>query len=152
MTAKPSVNVFCRNCNVSSPRELFELARPSRLSCLICGEPIKSDVVRAADGPPVWLWTWAGECFGYREGDNLWTHDGKHAGKFHGGDEVYDSHGRYVGEVADIHRLIADSAKNWKWMPSFMPLAKRIPREFHASRPPLPMCDDHKDFPSPNCF
>ncbi len=24
-----------------------------------------------------WLWTWGGTSFGYRDGDNLWTHDGR---------------------------------------------------------------------------
>lgn len=35
-----------------------------------------------------WLWTWGGESFGYRDGDNLWTHTGQHVGRFHG-DEVF---------------------------------------------------------------
>ncbi len=30
------------------------------------------------------LWTWSGKSFGYREGDELWTHDGNHAGRFDG--------------------------------------------------------------------
>src|SRR5262245_30252729 len=107
MTAKPHVNVFCRKCKVGSPRELFELARPS-LTCLVCGAPVKSDVIRPADRPPIWLGTWAGECFGSREGDELWSHSGTHAGRFHGWEEVYDSHGRYLGEMADVQRLIAD--------------------------------------------
>ncbi|HKD79551.1 MAG TPA: hypothetical protein VKH81_07640 [Candidatus Angelobacter sp.] len=43
-----------------------------------------------------WFWTWGGECFGYRRGDNLFTHNGDHAGKFHD-DEVYGADGRYFG-------------------------------------------------------
>jgi len=35
--------------------------------------------------------------FGHRDGDNLWTHDGHHVGKFYG-DEVYGCDGRYLGE------------------------------------------------------
>jgi len=35
-----------------------------------------------------WFWTWGGECFGYRSGDRLFTHDGVEAGQFDG-DEVY---------------------------------------------------------------
>jgi hypothetical protein len=31
-----------------------------------------------------WLWTWGGTCFGYRDGDDLWTHGGKHVGRFEG--------------------------------------------------------------------
>jgi hypothetical protein len=28
------------------------------------------------------LWTWSGKCFGYRDGDDLWTHDGLHVSPF----------------------------------------------------------------------
>jgi len=34
------------------------------------------------------LWTWSGHDFGSREGDELWTHDGRHVGHFYG-TEVY---------------------------------------------------------------
>ena len=34
---KKIMSVRCPVCNVSSPRELLELARPSGQSCLICG-------------------------------------------------------------------------------------------------------------------
>ena len=32
----------------------------------------------------VWLWTWGGECFGYRSEDRLFTYQGRQAGKFYG--------------------------------------------------------------------
>jgi hypothetical protein len=35
--SKKTMSVHCPVCNVSSPRELSELARPSGQSCLICG-------------------------------------------------------------------------------------------------------------------
>ena len=35
--AKKTMSVHCPVCNVSSPRDLAELARPSGQSCLICG-------------------------------------------------------------------------------------------------------------------
>jgi hypothetical protein len=38
-----------------------------------------------------WLWTWGGICFGYRDGEDLWTYDGHHVGKFHA-DEVIRAH------------------------------------------------------------
>ncbi|MGV1046845.1 4-fold beta flower protein [Limnohabitans sp.] len=41
-----------------------------------------------------WVWTWGGEFFGYFEGDNLWTYDGKHIGKIQNG-LIYDKNGRY---------------------------------------------------------
>jgi hypothetical protein len=34
-----------------------------------------------------WFWTWGGKCFGYRDGNDLWIHDGHHVGRFDG-DEV----------------------------------------------------------------
>ena len=34
---KKTMSVHCPVCNVSSPRDLSELARPSGQSCLICG-------------------------------------------------------------------------------------------------------------------
>jgi hypothetical protein len=43
---------------------------------------------RLVEATMQWLWTWGGVSFGYREGDNLWTHDGRHVGRFHG-IEVY---------------------------------------------------------------
>jgi len=39
-----------------------------------------------------WLWTWGGASFGYKDGDDLWTHDGRHVGRFHG-----DGYVMYVG-------------------------------------------------------
>ena len=35
--SKKTMSVHCPVCNVSSPRDLSELARPSGESCLICG-------------------------------------------------------------------------------------------------------------------
>lgn len=29
-----------------------------------------------------WLWNWGGECFGYREGDSLFTYFGHEVGRF----------------------------------------------------------------------
>ncbi|HLH51034.1 MAG TPA: hypothetical protein VKV96_16970 [Roseiarcus sp.] len=29
-----------------------------------------------------WLWTWGGTSFGYRDGDDLWTHDGRDVAGF----------------------------------------------------------------------
>ena len=35
--SKKTMSVHCRACNVSSPRDLSELTRPSGETCLICG-------------------------------------------------------------------------------------------------------------------
>lgn len=59
-----------------------------------------------------WLWTWGGTSFGYRKGDDLFTHDGKHVGRFHG-DDIHGRNGRYIGELRGGNRLITQrSGKN----------------------------------------
>jgi hypothetical protein len=57
-----------------------------------------------------WLFKWGGECFGYRDNDNLRTHDGRHVGKFHG-DEIYGPDGQYLGEITSEPRLISNKSK-----------------------------------------
>ena len=52
-----------------------------------------------------WFWNWGGECFGYRDGDSLFTYFGREAGRFDG-EEIYGSNGRYLGEVVSDNRLI----------------------------------------------
>lgn len=62
-----------------------------------------------------WVWTWGGQCFGYRDGDHLWTHDGRHVGRFDG-DQVYGrGDGSYLGVVMSNDRLITNtSKKSWR--------------------------------------
>jgi hypothetical protein len=45
-----------------------------------------------------WLWNWGGKCFGYRDGESLFTYFGMEAGRFDG-EEIHGSNGRYLGEV-----------------------------------------------------
>jgi hypothetical protein len=60
-----------------------------------------------------WLWNWGGECFGYREGDSLFTYFGKEIGRFDG-EEIFGNNGRYLGEVMSDNRLITSrSKKSW---------------------------------------
>jgi hypothetical protein len=40
-----------------------------------------------------WFWNWGGECFGYRDGESLFTYFGKEIGRFDG-EEVYGSNDR----------------------------------------------------------
>ena len=47
-----------------------------------------------------WIWTLGGTCFGYRDGDKLWDHEGHNVGTFQG-DEVYGLDGHYLGEIKD---------------------------------------------------
>lgn len=61
-----------------------------------------------------WFWTWADECFGYRNGDSLFTYLGLEVLKFNG-DKIYGSDKRYLGEVKNDNRLITSrSKKNWR--------------------------------------
>ena len=73
-----------------------------------------------------WLWTWGGECFGYRRDDRLFTHKGLQVGKFYG-DEVYGSDGRYLGEVKG-DRLITETSRKGATSSSFSPKGNCIAR------------------------
>jgi hypothetical protein len=56
----------------------------------------------------------AAKCFGYRDGDNLWTSNRKHVGRFHG-DAIYGSDERYLGERHNQNRLIVHRSKSaWR--------------------------------------
>ena len=101
--------------------------------------------------PMMWLWTWGGECFGYREGDYLWTYLGKHAGCFHG-DEVYASNGWDLGEIKQGNRLVVDRSKSGQLKPQFAQAIDRLtcPRNDHY--PALTLYLGHKDFLSPDRF
>ena len=60
-----------------------------------------------------WLFTWGGRCFGYKREDNLWTHDGKHIGKFYD-DEIYNPSGNYLGELMNGRLITNLSKKSYK--------------------------------------
>jgi len=77
-----------------------------------------------------WIWTWGGTCFGYRDGDKLWDHEGRHVGVFQG-DEVYGLDGRHLGEIKD-NLLIIDQSKKPRWRIALAPYAKRAGRSKHA--------------------
>jgi hypothetical protein len=49
-----------------------------------------------------WFWNWGGECFGYRDGESLFTYFGREAGRFDG-EEIYGSNGRYLAEVRRLY-------------------------------------------------
>ena len=100
--------------------------------------------------PMDWLWTWGGECFGYRRDDRLFTHNGLQAGKFYG-DEVYGSDGRYLGEVKNGNRLIAHSAKKG-WMKSSFGPVQGGSYARYANYAGHAMYAGYEDFPSPDDF
>ena len=52
------------------------------------------------------LWTWGGDYFGFRDGQNLWTHEGRHVGRFRR-DEVFRPDGLYMGDLVKLLRIIS---------------------------------------------
>lgn len=67
-----------------------------------------------------WFWTWGGECFGYRNGDSLFTYFGREAGRFDG-EEIYGRDGRYLGEIRNNNRLITKVSRKNRVRGSFAP-------------------------------
>jgi hypothetical protein len=87
------------------------------------------------------LWTWGGEYFGYRVGDQLFTYHGIQAGRFDG-DEVYGSDGCYLGEIKSDSRLISPhSKKGWRHS-GFAPVRSGASGRYCS----------YADFPSPEEF
>ncbi len=72
-----------------------------------------------------WLWTWGGRSFGYRQQDNLWTHNGEHVGRFYE-EEVYGTEGRYLGELRKGNRLITMMSKRNRRRAAFRPYMDRV--------------------------
>ena len=96
-----------------------------------------------------WLWTWGGRFFGYREGDVLRTYDGRHVGRFEG-NEVYDRHGHYLGEIIrEENRLIRNRSKA-KRTSSFTPVAKASPAKKLVDFGEFTPFEGYEDFPAPN--
>lgn len=93
------------------------------------------------------LWTWSGEYFGFREGSDLWTHNGHHVGRFRKESEVYGPNGLYLGDL--IHgRLVVDWHKTARRASSFTPYINKVPRQVFADREPFDVEIGFKDFPS----
>ncbi len=95
-----------------------------------------------------WLWTWGGISFGYREGDELRTHDGRHVGHF-SGDDVYGPDGRYLGEIMSDDRLIAKISKKSIRGASFAQYASNVGYVRYADYVGYVMYAGYEDFPSP---
>ena len=96
------------------------------------------------------FWTWGGIYFGYSNENNLFTHNGKCIGSIQDG-YVFDTRGRYLGEVIDNNRLISDRSKsNLMGQPCTNAAgAPYLPYMNYAGNA---MYAGYKDFPSPNNF
>src|SRR5277367_5010314 len=62
-----------------------------------------------------------------RDGDELWTYDGRHVGHFHG-HQVFASDGRYLGELRGDDRLITRTRKPLRSRGKFTPIPARPAR------------------------
>jgi hypothetical protein len=98
-----------------------------------------------------WLWTWGGTSFGYRDGGNLWTHDGRNVGRFYE-DEVYGPDGSYLGELRNKNRLITHTSKKHRRKPSFSPLSRRVGYVPYVDYVGYVMYVGYEDFPGPKKF
>ncbi|TDI92974.1 MAG: response regulator [Chloroflexi bacterium] len=116
------------------------------------GQTIELD---AADGPGTPespfagdLWTWSGDYFGFRDGQNLWTYEGRHVGRFRR-DEIFRPDGLYMGDLVD-GRLVVDWHKTARRASSFTPSENRGGHTHFADREPFDMMLGYKDFPGPD--
>jgi hypothetical protein len=94
------------------------------------------------------LWTWNGAYFGYRDGDELRTYDGRHVGCF-SHDDVYGIDGHYLGEVLGT-RLITNLAKKSQLYTTFTPQMKRMARIKRKNQTNRLMLIGYEDFPKPD--
>ena len=96
-----------------------------------------------------WLWTWGGVSFGYREGGQLWTHDGRHVGRFDG-DEIFGTGGGYLGELQNGNRLITSLSKKGRQGYAFTPHASRVGFVPYVDYLGYVMYVGFEDFPTPD--
>lgn len=98
-----------------------------------------------------WVWTWGGICFGYLEGENLWTIEGKHVGKLRR-DVIFGADGHYLGELRNGNRLITHVAKQNQANAPFVPYTSKPSSAQYANCAALEMDGGYEDFPSPERF
>jgi len=91
------------------------------------------------------LWTWSGNYFGFREGDDLWTYRGQHVGRFRGND-VFAADGRYLGEM-DGARLLAKTANKGLRGDPFAPPPPRSMVRALAGQSTNTLYPGYQDFP-----
>jgi hypothetical protein len=94
------------------------------------------------------FWNWSGQYVGYRLSDDLFWYDGRQAGYFAEGDEVYGCNGGYLGEVRGGNRLITNLKKKAWTRGSLIPrLLRSSPG--HTDLNAKEMLVGFEDFPVP---
>lgn len=97
------------------------------------------------------LWTWGGEYFGYRRGNELRTHTGKCVGRFYG-DEIYGNDGRYLGEIRNSNRLITKRSRKKTRKSSLASTARAASVIRRVRYVRNVMVAGYEDFPNPEDF
>ena len=88
-------------------------------------------------------WTY----FGRREGDDLWTHGGRHVERVHG-DEVY-AQGHHLGKLRNDDQLITSTRKQNRRQSSFTPHGSRVKHVPLVDYVGYVMVVGCEDFPAP---
>lgn len=131
----------CRAYSISHGKQTRRRQRRWRPSALHASDRGKEWIAVSTK-----LWTWGGTFFGYRDGDDLFIHGGKHAGRFRG-DAVYDSSGWYLGEIK--RGRLARSTSKSRSGPGFMPRVSRVGIVPSVDYVGNVMLAGYEDFPRP---
>jgi hypothetical protein len=99
-----------------------------------------------------WVWAWGGTFFGYIDGKDLWTHDGKHIGKLQEDEIIYGPDGHYLGELMKGERLIINRSKKGTRSSGFAPYGQRVGYVRQVNYVGYVMLVGYEDFPGPEAF
>jgi hypothetical protein len=83
-----------------------------------------------------------------RDGDELWTYDGRHVGRFQG-ENVFGVDGRYLGELRGDDRLITRTTNPPRPRRAFTPLPARQARSRYLGFGSFEAVKGFADFPAP---
>ncbi|HSN18728.1 MAG TPA: hypothetical protein VLV87_11045 [Gammaproteobacteria bacterium] len=97
------------------------------------------------------VFMWSGGHFGFWDGDDLWSHHGKHVGRRRGS-EIYAPAGRYLGESMANGRLTTSKAKAGQFAPSFVPHTPREKSTPEPAQDTYTLYLGYEDFPHPDLF
>lgn len=98
-----------------------------------------------------WLWTWKGQSFGYKCGNELRLRNGTHIGTFVG-DEVFALDGSYAGEIRNTNRLIVKKSSESKFGPKVSRKTKVVGQVDRVNMVGLVGLVGYENFPDPEAF